>query len=235
MLTDLDVNAWLELLLDKLQNTWGDRLLFAGHTGSWVRGEAGPESDIDVNVVLDRVGTDDLRAYRRIVGEMPHSEKACGFICSLDEIRAWPRHELFHFVYGCRVLHGRMEDVAEIPSASDLRDFVRVSASGILHGARHQMIYSPDLGAAVHELKPFWKGAFFILQTWVFLTTGEFVPNRREMSRALTDPGDRDILRVLADWESLAEDRAERPEQYFGMLADWSAGMLLRADAFTAA
>ncbi|MFA6583847.1 MAG: nucleotidyltransferase domain-containing protein [Elusimicrobiaceae bacterium] len=56
-----NLEDWLAAMLAGLCSAFGSRLLFAAHAGSWVRGEAGPSSDIDINVVLDEV-----TPYRRL-------------------------------------------------------------------------------------------------------------------------------------------------------------------------
>ena len=73
MAADFNVDEWLLLLLRKLNEAFGDRLIFAAHAGSWVRSEAGPASDIDLNIVLDRAGFDDILTWRRIPREMSFS------------------------------------------------------------------------------------------------------------------------------------------------------------------
>jgi predicted nucleotidyltransferase len=65
-------DKWLELLVERIRKTFGNRVLYIGHTGSYARGEATENSDIDVNVVLDCLSINDLNVYRRIIQSMPY-------------------------------------------------------------------------------------------------------------------------------------------------------------------
>ena len=51
----VDIKSWMGELLGKLQAVFGERLLYLGQQGSYLRGEATEQSDIDVMIVLDRV------------------------------------------------------------------------------------------------------------------------------------------------------------------------------------
>lgn len=231
MTESFNIDEWLDLLLAKLHSTFGQRLLFVGHIGSWVRGEAGPESDIDVNVILDEVSFEDLKRYHELVSEMPFHEKACGFVCSREEIQAWPRTDLFHFINGCRILHGGFRDLVPTPSQSDLIDYIKSATSILLHGARHRVIYSMDLPHEVHDLKMAYRMSFFILQVWVFLTEKRYVLTKREMLGVLKDPLDKETLRVCLEWDQLATEREAKPHAFYSQMAEWSSSLLLRADA----
>ena len=51
----IDMKVWTERFLTALDGCFGDRVWFVGLQGSYGRGEAGPDSDIDMVVILDRV------------------------------------------------------------------------------------------------------------------------------------------------------------------------------------
>lgn len=227
---EFNLETWIAGILAGLRSAFGERLLFAAHAGSWVRGEAGPSSDIDINVVLDEVGAGDISAYRRIVDGMPFREKACGFICGLEEMRAWPRHELFHFMNGCKVLHGSLDGIVEPPSRREVAEYIRINASVILHYARHTLIYDRNLKASVETLGGVYKSVFFILQAKLFLETGIYVPSKKEVARHLADRTDKEMFSTAIEWVSLSVDRRRSPEHYFGQLAVWSEGLLLFAE-----
>lgn len=59
-----------------LQEAFGERLLFAGVQGSYLRGEARPDSDIDPLVVLDHVDLTDLDHFHEAMRTVPEGGKA---------------------------------------------------------------------------------------------------------------------------------------------------------------
>ena len=77
----VNIESWMDGLAGKLKKQFGPRLLFLGLQGSYGRGEANEDSDIDVVTVLDWVTLVDLDAYRAVVSAMPEGDKACGFLC----------------------------------------------------------------------------------------------------------------------------------------------------------
>ena len=50
-----DINTWLNIVIKKLQNEFEQRLLFVGLQGSYNRGEATQNSDIDLVVILENL------------------------------------------------------------------------------------------------------------------------------------------------------------------------------------
>lgn len=227
---DFQLEPWLMELNRKLLEAFAGRVLFIGHIGSWVRGEAGPESDIDVNVVMETLTGEDIQTYHQIIKGMPFREKACGCLVSKDELTAWPRHELFHFIKGCRVLYGSLDNLVDEPTPLELIDYLKITASAMTHYTRHRMIYSPDLKAEVHDLKMAYKSSFFVLQVWVYLTDHQFLLTKKEMLEYLDDDLDIQILKSSLEWERLTTDRETRPLDYFKNLSCWAGRMLLRAE-----
>ena len=93
------VDAWLAEFVDHLRKMFGARLVFVGHHGSWARGEAQAESDIDTLVVLDRIESEDLANYRSVIDRMPlGGQGASGLLCSVPEIQAQLRSELLQYL-----------------------------------------------------------------------------------------------------------------------------------------
>ena len=88
-------DIYIAALTEKLRAAFGDRLVYIGLQGSYLRGEATETSDIDVMVVLRRMTPADLSAYRRAIEELPDVEKSCGFICGAEELRHWNPLEIW--------------------------------------------------------------------------------------------------------------------------------------------
>ena len=76
-----DIETWMESLKDKLLTVFGGRLVYLGLQGSFRRGEATENSDIDVMTVVEDFSSADLSVYRDVIGTMEESERACGFFC----------------------------------------------------------------------------------------------------------------------------------------------------------
>ena len=59
---DLDSN--LNDLISNCRTAFGDRLLYVGLQGSYLRGEAHEDSDIDVMLILDQFSVQDMDRYQ---------------------------------------------------------------------------------------------------------------------------------------------------------------------------
>ena len=76
-----DLDGYLNDLISKCRTHFGDRLLYVGLQGSYLRGEAHENSDIDVMVILDQFSVRDMDRYREILKKIGFYEKSCGLIC----------------------------------------------------------------------------------------------------------------------------------------------------------
>ncbi len=229
MLDQSAVDSWLGDFVSKLREAFGDRLAFVGHHGSWARGEAGGDSDIDTMVVLDRIEPQDLVAYRAVIDSMTDGGRAAsGLLNSVPEMRSRPRSEMLQCFYGCRVLHGSLDGVVECPAAADLIEDARRKASDNLLVARHYLLYPHDLEQKVHGLRYPFKECVYALQAWMLAQTGRFLARKEDLLASLTDPDDRSVVAVARDWRETREDREARPRHYLELLERWSRQMLLR-------
>lgn len=226
-----DVHNWLEILTNKLKAEFGQRLLFIGLQGSYFRGEATEESDVDVIVVLESLSAFDLKCYREIIHSLKDSKKACGFICGKAELKAWPMQDLFHLFYDSEAIYGDLCQLVRMPTDEDIRDSIRLESSIIYHIACHSYLYSEDLKVSVEQLKDSYKKACFIMQQMVYLNTHKYIKTKEELLTYF-DKETRDILYNSIIWDSLKQDREARPEGYFTRLMEWSSKVLTHYNTY---
>ena len=62
-----DLDSYLNDLISNCQAAFGERLLYVGLQGSYLRGDAHENSDIDVMVILERFSVQDMDRYREIL------------------------------------------------------------------------------------------------------------------------------------------------------------------------
>lgn len=217
----VDIETWMQELAGKLTGQFGPRLLFLGLQGSYGRGEATGDSDIDVVTVLDRVELSDLDAYRAIVRKMPEGEKACGFLCGAEELKSWPKCDLCQLARDVRGFRGALEPLLPTMDRSDLADAAAIGASGLCHAAVHTYLYA-DRESWSGFLKEAHKGAFFTLRAIHELRAGENVRAKRDLLPLL----DGDERAILAYSLSPAD---EPPEDVFARLLRWSAAAMAEA------
>lgn len=152
---------WLEEFTQKLTSAFGRQLLFVGIQGSYGRGEAGPDSDIDLVVILEQAKLPQLEAYRALLDTMPQQELACGFLCGRAELAAWPAYDLLQLHLDTKPILGRLDSLFPPLTGKALTDAIAIGASNLYHGACHSFLYSRS---NLNQLRNLYKGAFFLLR-----------------------------------------------------------------------
>ena len=102
----MDMRDWMAAYVSAMLRTFGDRVRFIGLQGSRGRGEAGPDSDIDVVLILDRLAPTDLAACRAAAADLPERDKLCGFVSGAEELAAWDRGNCFSSAMTPRMFTG---------------------------------------------------------------------------------------------------------------------------------
>ena len=170
----IDISVWLYSFLKKLDETFGERIFFAGIQGSYARGEATETSDIDVVVILDKLSVEDIDTYSNMLDGLKYRERVCGFISGKDELMAWDTSDLFQFYHDTKSLIGTLDCLLPLIDEVALKKAIKLGACNIYHGCLHNMLHT----RSVDDLKALYKAASFTVQAIVFYKTGSYI---REM------------------------------------------------------
>lgn len=209
----MDTDAWMNDLIEQLRAEFGERLVLVGLQGSRARGEQREDSDIDVVVIVEGLGVDDLATYRGIVRRMPHAELACGFIGSPDVLAAWPRHDAFNLVNDTDVRYGSFGFMNEGFTAEDAELAADACASEVYHALCHTVVFEPNMLPGI--VQGCLKSAFFAIRAKHFAQTGDFVNSR---ARLLELAGDEERLLLQA----YGKDAQADGEELAGKLLRWA-------------
>lgn len=181
----MDIDTWMNDLIDQLKTEFKERLVLVGLQGSRARGEQREDSDIDVVVVVEDLNADDLASYRSVIQKMPHAELACGFIGSPDVLAAWPRHDVFNLVNDTDIRYGSFDFMdAEFP-AEEAKLAADACASEIYHALCHTAVFEPNMLPDL--LQGCLKSVFFGIRAKYFAQTGEFVNSRAQLLNLVND------------------------------------------------
>lgn len=220
----IEIENWMNDLCGKLTDAFGERLVFAGLQGSYLRGEETEESDIDVMVVLDRLELSDLARYKTFIAGIAEGEKACGFICGREELAAWPKHELFQLAKETRGWYGDLTELLPPVTRNDLCDSVRIAAANLYHETCHRYLYDTEPNR-VEQLQYAYKSAFFLLKLVHYLRTYEYICTKTELLQQLAG-ADQDILSASMYWSDQQERRQREPDTWYQMMIEWSGSLL---------
>lgn len=220
----VEIGQWMEGYVSTVESVFGDRAVFIGLQGSYGRGEPTESSDIDVVLILDRLGPADLEAYSALTAGLPHRELLCGFLSGWEELCAWTPAELFQFYHDTTPWKGSLEALAAGLDAA-APEAVRSGACALYHACVHNLLHEKDAGM----LCELYKSAAFTVQAVHFCRTGDYIRRRDGLLSAIAAP-ERAILETgiaLRSGGPLAESFIELSNR----LLTWAQGLLCEAGA----
>ena len=176
------ITSWINQFLQVLDETFGERVWFAGLQGSYGRGEATETSDIDVVVILDDVSAVDLQTYRTMLDTLPNRELICGFLSGKQELFNWEPSDLFQFYYDTKPLKGSLDELLELLDDAAVNRAIKIGVCNIYHGCVHNMLH--EKSEAV--LRGLYKSASFVVQAICFAQTGTYVSRQEELLAAVS-------------------------------------------------
>ncbi len=179
----IDITAWMNNFLQKLNDTFGNRVWFVGLQGSYGRGEARETSDIVVVVLLNELSASDIGAYNAMLDTLPHRKLICGFLSGKNELLNWEPSDLFQFYYDTTPIKGSLDELLTVIDEATLDRAVKIGACNIYHGCVHNMLHekSEDI------LRGLYKSASFVAQAIAFKQTGKYIKHQKELLGVVSD------------------------------------------------
>ena len=207
---------YLKDLTDILCEGLGKRLLYVGLQGSYLRGEANENSDIDIMVVIDGLKVSDMDLYREAIGRLEQVDKSCGFIAGKEELAHWNPLEICHLLHTTKDYYGKLKEWVPDYAEQDIRNFINMSVNNLFHEICHRYIHSERV-RNIEALPSSYKGVFFILQNLHFLEQGEFMQTKNALLEVLTGKNQQ----VLAKALELAKGESYDFEEAYELLFTW--------------
>ena len=189
-----DLDKYLADLIMNCRSAFGERLLYVGLQGSWLRGETHENSDIDVMVIIDRFSVRDMDTYRGILKKIGFYEKSCGFICGKEEMKRWTPLEVYQLCYTTKDLIGVLTDYLPIAMREDEINYVKLSLGNLYHELCHRYIHE-DREKNAAKLRSTCKGVFFLIQNMHFLESSHFILTKTGLKEAVSSE-DRRVLEL---------------------------------------
>ena len=178
----IDLQLWVNDFLNALDRNFPGRIFFVGLQGSYGRGEATPDSDIDMVVILDQLTAGDLSAYRRMLEQLPHREKQCGFLSGREELRNWDPADLFQLYFDTTPIRGSLDEIRHLLDGEAVDRAIKMGVCNLYHGCVHNMLY----GRSTEVLRGLYKAATFVVQAICYRQNGVYVRNVSGMTGSLS-------------------------------------------------
>ena len=212
----IDIESYINQLIELLKKQFSSRLLYVGLQGSYLRGEANQNSDIDIMVIIDDLSVSDLASFRQVINTMDYSDKSCGFICSKKDLLHWNPLEICSLLHTTKDNFGLLREFTPEYTRTDILNYIKMSVNNLYHELCHRYIHSePDKNYASLPLA--YKSVFFILQNLYFLRANEFVGTKADLLKRLQGK-DYEVLKRSVE---LVHNTAYDFEESFELLFSW--------------
>ncbi len=210
----IEIKTWITSFLQALQKNFGSRVWFVGLQGSYARGEAKENSDIDLVVILDKLSYTDIRKYNEMLDMLQHRELICGFLSGKTELLNWEVSELFQFYYDTKPIHGSLDVLLKNINSDSINKAIKTGVCNIYHGCVHNMLYEKNNDI----LYILYKSASFVIQAICFQKTGKYVSHLKELIKNV-DESERNILEIFMNIKNNSKINFEEMSE---MLFNWS-------------
>nr|WP_300865329.1 nucleotidyltransferase domain-containing protein [uncultured Acetatifactor sp.] len=217
------IEEYIDELTDILADAFGERLVYIGLQGSYLRNEATENSDIDIMAVIDDISVEDLDTYRQALVSIGNFDKSCGFICGRADLSHWNPLELCHLLNTTKDYYGELKNLVPAYTMEDERNYVKFSLNNLYHEICHRYIHA-DREHNISRLPVTCKSVFYIVQHLHYLRTGNFVPKKRELLECVQDE-DKAVLELSI---SLRNDDGYDFDRAFSLLFRWCQSALAR-------
>ncbi len=215
----INIENYIAKLIDCLRYQFGSRLIYVGLQGSYLRGEATNNSDIDIMVVIDELDVSDLDHYRTIIQSLEHFDKSCGFICSKTDLANWNPLEIWNLLNGTKDYYGALSELVPAYTEDDICNFVKLSLNNLYHEICHRYIHA-ERSKSISQLPDTYKGVFFILKNLHYLTHGEYIATKTELLPLLDDKNRAVLGRAIELNNGISHDFSESFELLFTWCQD---------------
>ncbi len=216
----IDIDSWMQLYQASVTAAFGERIQFIGLQGSYGRGEANENSDIDVVLILDEVSLADLKEYKRAIAALPSRQLICGFVSGKNELANWHKADLFQFYHDTIPMLGDLKVLLPPLSEADTRNAISIGACTLYHQCSHNFLHDEDSAM----LKGMFKSAFFILQAKYFLETGKYVKSHTDLKSLLN--GEDLMILEAAEQIKMIDITPAVFEENTAFLLPWSAKLI---------
>ena len=173
----IEITTWTNAFLNTLNDHFGDRVWFVGLQGSFARGEATENSDIDMVVILDELSASDIETYNAMLDTLPYRELICGFLSGKNEILNWEPSDLFQFYYDTKPVKGSLDELLPLIDDTAVTRAIKTGACNIYHGCVHNML----IDKSEEILRGLYKSASFVVQAIVFKQTGKYISHQKNL------------------------------------------------------
>jgi predicted nucleotidyltransferase len=208
-LTKAEVQILLKKFVNEMKKIYGKNLVFIIHHGSWATGEANPESDVDILVMLEKITKKELVKLRNILNKREFEKFTVLLFSRLDMDNFIPfSRQQFH--YGAKVLYGK----CPLPEPTREEMLIEIKKIADEVGFWSKYLYTHQKQAENIVRKMYWrfKEAIIALKVYTHWKTGEFPTTKKRLKELLDDSKDKEIMTIIENWKKSKDKYEKNPD-----------------------
>lgn len=212
----INTDKLLELFIKNLHLIFGEKIIFIGLQGSYARGEATENSDIDVVIILDKLTFENLKSYGNMLDSMPEKQLFCGFISGKEELEKWADYDIFQFYHDTIPIEGNLDFIKHRADKNAAKKAIHSGACNIYHACIHNFLHEKS----GKILKHCYKASIFVIQALIYHNKGIYLKTKKQLFNE-ADNAEKEIIKTAAETDNSDFEYASK------ILIEWSKNLIL--------
>lgn len=212
-----NLSEWLDNFTNEMLHNFPDNICCIGLQGSYGRGEASADSDLDLVVIFKSFSLEVLQQYKSLLLRLGNAYKLCGFVGSAAILKLWNEGELLQLYFDTVPIYGNLDFIKDRVTDEAAAKLVLQNSCLIYHACCHNLLFDEEQAI----LKELYKTAVFTVQAKYYHVHHIYVSKHSELSNVAIG-ADKEILETAVKLKRGDKFTAEQLTAYSDLLLQWS-------------
>lgn len=217
-----NLSEWLDVFKNEMLHNFPDNICCIGLQGSYGRGEAGVNSDLDLVVIFKSLSMEVLQQYKDLLSELGRDCQLCGFVGSAEILKSWNEGELLQLYFDTVPVYGNLDFIRDSVTAEAAVNLVLQNSCLIYHACCHNYLFDEEQAI----LKELYKTAVFTVQAKYYHAHHIYVSKHEEL-RNVAAGADKEILETAVKIKIADKLAAEQLTVFSELLLQWSSNNII--------
>ena len=206
------INEQMDKLKEVIIHTLAENLVCLLHHGSRARGEARPDSDYDLILIVKKISRDIFKTLRDDLYDFPHFTF---YLLSLHDLETMHKGQHLQFLHVIP-LYGDFE--IDLPTKEEVKRYIAHMRTADLHIFRHTLIHPHSPQGRAKLVYYGLKDLYIYLSYLVFCESDQLPLTRKDTIDYFTKKNKYELgvrlLRILDNFDKKKDDVAKDPDHY---------------------
>lgn len=210
-------SEWLDIFKNEILHSFPDNICCIGLQGSYGRGEASADSDLDLVIIFKSLSMEVLQQYKSLLLRFGDDYKLCGFVGSAEILKSWNEGELLQLYFDTVPVYGNLDFIKDSVTNEAAAKLVLQNSCLIYHACCHNFLFDEEQAI----LKELYKTAVFTVQAKYYHVHHIYVSKHSELSNVVMGV-DKKILETAVNLKMGDKFTAKQLTAYSELLLQWS-------------